>query len=87
MTASRLVAVEQGAQRRSVANVDLREGIARVAVRRLRNGAQIRRIGKLVDVDHECVGVIEQMPNDGRPDEARTAGHKDRVPTKTHGPS
>ncbi len=81
----RLVAIEQGAQCRPIADIDLGECVARIAGG-LRNGAQVRRVGELVDVDHKGVGVVEQMADDRRADEAGSSGHEDRQAAKPHDP-
>ena len=67
--------LKQRLQWRSVANVHLFEDVSRIAGDRFQ-GMQIRRIGKLVDIDDEGATLIDQLPTDRGADEAGPSGHK-----------
>ena len=69
----RRVRLEQAPQLGPVADVDAGEAIAGV-VRGLRNRVQIRGVSQLVDIDDVGLGLVEQMPDHGRADEACAAG-------------
>lgn len=75
--------VEQLTKAGGVANIDLRKGITRVS-RPLRDRGEVRCICKLVDIDDICAGVIEQVPDYGRPDEAGAPGHKNGLAFESH---
>jgi hypothetical protein len=77
------VLVEQRAQRCTVADVDLAERIARIAGR-LGDGGEIGRVGELVDIDDESLGIIEEVSDHRRADEAGAAGHEDGLVAKPH---
>jgi hypothetical protein len=75
--------IKQHAQLGCVADVDLGESITRVP-RCLRDGGEVRRVGKFVDIDDRCAGLIEQVPDHGRPDEAGAAGDEYRRSLDAH---
>jgi hypothetical protein len=71
--AVRLVLAEQAADLGGVADVDLLEGVARVAGD-AGQGVEVACVGQAVHVDHPVVGVSDQVPDDGGADEAGAAG-------------
>ena len=78
-----LMLIEKRAQIRRVADVDLGERVARVSGR-LRDGGEVRRVGELVDIDDVRAGAVEQVPDDGRADEAGASGHEDGLAFEGH---
>ena len=54
-----LITIEQGSQLCPVADVDLRERVARVSTS-LWDRGEIGSVRQLIDVDHVCAGLIEQ---------------------------
>jgi hypothetical protein len=67
----RPVPVEQLAQGRTVADIHLRETLARIADC-LRDGIEVRRVGEPVDIDHGRLGLVEHVRHDRRAYEFRT---------------
>jgi len=79
---TRLVFLEQRAQRRAVANILLRQQITRRSC--LPNGLEVRGVGQLVDIDDERLCFVEQMPDHGGSDKPRTAGDEDGRALEIH---
>src|SRR5262249_43299497 len=77
------VAIEQRAQFRTVADVDLGKYVARMC-RRLRDGRKVRCISQLVDIDHARAGMIKKASDDGGADESGTSSHKYGIADKFH---
>ena len=85
-----LVAVEEPLQLGGVADVDLLEGVARVALGP-RQGGQVGRVGQLVDVDDEGVGFGKKLADHRRADETGAAGdenarHQTTLTDENRGP-
>ena len=73
-----LILIEQTPHCRAVADIGLLEAIAGVASG-LGKGIETSRIGQLVDIHHEGMGIAEQMPDDSRADKAGAASDKNDV--------
>ena len=56
---------------RTIADIGAAEAIARMALDRSQRG-EIAGIGQLVDDQHLVIGVADEMPDQCRPDEARS---------------
>ena len=80
---ARPVAFKQRAQAVLVADVEFGKRVTRMP-RGLRNRGEVRRIGELVDIDDKHLGMVEQMPDDRRADEARPAGYEYNCAVVTH---
>ena len=78
-----LVLIEQLPQRRPIADVDAGEAIAAVTLG-LGDRVETSGIGKLVDVDDESFGIIEQMPDNRRADKAGATSYKNDGIFKPH---
>ena len=76
-----LITIEQGSQLCPVADVDLRERVARVSTS-LWDRGEIGSVRQLIDVDHVCAGLIEQVPDHCRSDKAGAAGDENVFPSK-----
>ena len=78
-----LITIEQGSQLCPVADVGLREGVARVSAS-LWDRGEIGSVRQLIDVDHVCAGLIEQVPDHCRSDKSGAAGYEQCLSVKTH---
>lgn len=72
----RLVSGKDPIQFGAVADIDLLKRVT-IAVGYLCQGFQVARIGQLVEVDNDVLGVTNDVANNSRTDKTGTAGYKD----------
>src|SRR5262249_13017450 len=78
-----LIPVEQRTHCGTVRDIDLREPVTRVTDH-LRQRTQVRRVGELIDIEHEVISISKKMPYERGTDETGPPGNKDSASPKAH---